>query len=107
MFLTFGILGGLLFFWALWLVTRFLLSQKKHTGGLNLYSKIALSALLGSIICLVFENGYTGLKGFLLWMVVGVGIMAHHTIVQERRQIPDASTSQLENSPHKASIRLH
>ncbi|WP_307558521.1 O-antigen ligase family protein [Paenibacillus sp. V4I7] len=107
MFLTFGILGGLLFFWVLWLVTRFLLSQKKHTGGLNLYSKIALSALLGSIICLVFENGYTGLKGFLLWMVVGVGIMAHHTIVQERRQIPDAATSQLENSPHKASIRLH
>jgi putative inorganic carbon (HCO3(-)) transporter len=106
-FLTFGILGGLLFFWALWVVTRFLLSQKNQTDGLNLYSKIALSALLGSIICLVFENGYTGLKGFLLWMVVGVGIMAHQTIVQERRQIPDAATSQLENSPHKASIRLH
>lgn len=107
MFLTFGIIGGLMFFWVLWLVTRFLLSQKKHKGGLNLYSKIALSALLGSIICLVFENGYTGLKGFLLWMVVGVGIMAHQTIVQERRQIPDAATSQLENSSHKASIRLH
>jgi putative inorganic carbon (HCO3(-)) transporter len=106
-FLTFGILGGLLFLWALWLVTRFLLSQKKQPGGITAYGKLGLSALQGSIVCLVFENGYTGLKGFLLWMVVGIGIMAHQTIVQERRQIPDAATSQLENSPHKASIRLH
>ncbi|BFT70967.1 hypothetical protein PAENIP36_24090 [Paenibacillus sp. P36] len=106
-FLTFGILGGLLFLWALWLVTRYLLSQKHQPGGITAYGKLGLSALQGSIVCLVFENGYTGLKGFLLWMVVGIGIMAHRTIVQERRQILDAAASQLEISPHKASVRLH
>ncbi|MDD9267240.1 O-antigen ligase family protein [Paenibacillus sp. GCM10023248] len=106
-FLTFGILGGFVFLWALWLVTRYLLAQKNQPGGITAYGKLGLSALQGSIVCLVFENGYTGLKGFLLWMIVGIGIMAHRTVVQERRHMPDAAASQLEIGSHKATVRLH
>ncbi|TXK83761.1 O-antigen ligase family protein [Paenibacillus sp. N3.4] len=99
-FLTFGIIGGILFFWALWLVIKYLISRRKETGGLTSYTRLALSALEGSIVCLVFENGYTGLKGFLLWMVVGIGIMAHKTIAQGRRQRIDGTAGRLEDYPN-------
>ncbi|GGA03076.1 hypothetical protein GCM10008018_56420 [Paenibacillus marchantiophytorum] len=97
-FLTFGIIGGILFFWGLWLVIKYLISKRKETGGLNPYTRLALSALEGSIVCLVFENGYTGLKGFLLWLVVGIGIMAHRMNTQERRQRTDAATGRFKDN---------
>ncbi|MNI07409.1 hypothetical protein D3C73_604160 [compost metagenome] len=97
-FLTFGVLGGILFFWSMWLIVKYLLAKTEGSVGLLSYKKMAVAALIGSLASLIFENGYTGLRGFLLWKMVGIGIVAHKTIVQGRRKGLDAAANQLENN---------
>jgi putative inorganic carbon (HCO3(-)) transporter len=97
-FLTFGIIGGFLFFRGLGLLIKFLITRREGIAGLLSYRSMAVASIVGSVASLMFENGYTGLRGFLLWKMVGIGIVAHKAITQGRRRSPDAAANELEAS---------
>ncbi|MBO9606664.1 MAG: O-antigen ligase family protein [Paenibacillaceae bacterium] len=105
-FLTFGVIGGVLFFWTLWLLGKLLISRTSGTDGSAAYGRLAAASLIGSVVCLMFENGYTGLRGFLQWMVVGLGVVTQQTIAHRRRRTADGATDEPESVAGQAPVRV-
>ncbi|ASA26025.1 O-antigen ligase family protein [Paenibacillus donghaensis] len=83
--LTFGVLGGLFFFSALAAVAKQIVSRVISKDNLQPYSRLALAAWTGAVVSLVSDNGFPGLKGYLIWMLVGLGLSAKE-ITQSRRK---------------------
>lgn len=105
-FLTFGLIGGVLFFWTLWLLGKLLLSRRVSALKPSAYRRLAAASLIGSVVCLIFENGYTGMRGFLQWMVVGIGIVTHETMANRRRRAANGTAGEPESDPFEASLRI-
>lgn len=105
-FLTFGLIGGLLFFWTLWLLGKLLLSRRDEAIQSSIYQRLAAASLIGSVVCLIFENGYTGLRGFLQWMVVGLGVVTYESAARRRREDPNGTAAERQAGPHESAVRV-
>lgn len=72
--LTFGVPGGLLFFLALGLAVKRIAGRISLKDGSQLYARLALATWIGVVVGLVSDNGFTGLKGYLVWMLIALGL---------------------------------
>ncbi|WP_187355145.1 O-antigen ligase family protein [Paenibacillus tengchongensis] len=89
--LTFGVLGGLFFFGALGAVGKQILGKVTSRGNLQPYARLALAAWMGAIVSLLSDNGFPGLKGYLIWMLIGLGLGAKEMIESRKKGIPYAA----------------
>lgn len=76
LFLTFGIVGGLAFSRALWLLAKLLWPPKlqEDSREARKYTILAFSVLIGAIAYLMFENRLVGVGGFVVWLIVASGL---------------------------------
>jgi putative inorganic carbon (HCO3(-)) transporter len=85
-FFTFGIMGGLLYFRALWLLAKQIIKRVQEDRVWNLYTRLSLSAFAGAIASLSTDNGFPGMRGFLIWFLVGLGIGAKE-MIDNRKEV--------------------
>ncbi|NGM84874.1 hypothetical protein G5B47_20950 [Paenibacillus sp. 7124] len=88
--LTFGAPGGLLFFIALGAVARQIYGRVAGTNRLQLYGRLALAAWVGAVVGLVSDNGFSGLKAYLIWMLIGLGLGVRELIEAGRKEAAPA-----------------
>jgi putative inorganic carbon (HCO3(-)) transporter len=93
-FFTFGIVGGFLYFRALWLLAKLIIKRIIEDKFWNLYTRLSLSAFAGAIASLTTDNGFPGLRGFLIWFLVGLGFGAKE-MIDNRKEV---------NTAHAAAI---
>ncbi|KAA9004678.1 hypothetical protein F4V43_10160 [Paenibacillus spiritus] len=74
LFLTFGLAGGLLFFGGLGAALRSVYKGARRGGENGIYARLALAAWAGAVASLISDNGFPGMKGYLVWMLVGLGL---------------------------------
>lgn len=75
LFLTFGIVGGLAFARAVWLLVRLLRPIRQEMDPREAkYTLLAFSVLLAAIAYLIFENRLVGLGGFVVWLFAAIGL---------------------------------
>lgn len=85
-FFTFGVVGGFLYFRALWLLAKLIIKRVLEDKAWNLYTRLSLSAFAGAIASLTTDNGFPGLRGFLIWFLVGLGFGAKE-IIDNRKEV--------------------
>jgi putative inorganic carbon (hco3(-)) transporter len=85
-FFTFGIVGGFLYFRALWLLAKQIFKRMLEDRVWNLYTRLSFSAFAGAIASLSTDNGFPGLRGFLIWFLVGLGIGAKE-MIDKRKEV--------------------
>jgi len=95
-FFTFGILGGILYFRALWLLGKIIIKRLIEDKAWNLYTRLSLSAFAGAIASLTTDNGFPGLRGFLIWFLVGLGFGAKE-IIDNRKEVNTHAAATDEN----------
>ncbi|MDF2925324.1 MAG: hypothetical protein K0R57_4238 [Paenibacillaceae bacterium] len=76
--LTFGIVGSLLLFASLYLLGKMAALTRSRAERLSqdLYARLALAALLSAVAGLLSDNVFTGIKGFVIWALIGIGLGA-------------------------------
>lgn len=89
--LTFGILGGLFFFGALGAVVKEIGAGVMRRNELQPYARLALAAWMGAVASLVSDNGFPGLKGYLIWMLIGLGLSAAELTQSRKKGMPNAA----------------
>jgi putative inorganic carbon (HCO3(-)) transporter len=95
-FFTFGIVGGILYFSALWLLAKTIIKRLIEDKVWNLYTRLSLSAFAGAIASLTTDNGFPGLRGFLIWFLVGLGFGAKE-IIDNRKEVNTHAAATDEN----------
>ncbi|MNN95752.1 hypothetical protein D3C81_2146120 [compost metagenome] len=55
------------------------------------YARLSLAAWMGAVISLVSDNGFPGLKGYLVWMLIGLGLGAKEIIDSRKKGTPHAA----------------
>lgn len=83
--LTFGIAGALFFFGALGAALKQLAVKVAKKNPMQPYARLALAAWMGAVASLVSDNGFPGLKGYLIWMLVGIGLGAREAIANRKK----------------------
>ncbi|WP_233476398.1 O-antigen ligase family protein [Paenibacillus sonchi] len=89
--LTFGVLGALFFFGALGAVIKQIVVRVTSKDSLQPYARLSLAAWMGAVISLVSDNGFPGLKGYLVWMLIGLGLGAKEIIESRKKGTPHAA----------------
>ncbi len=89
--LTFGVLGALFFFGALGAVIKQIVSRVTSKDSLQPYARLSLAAWTGAVVSLVSDNGFPGLKGYLIWMLIGLGLGAKEIIESRKKGTPHAA----------------
>ncbi|MEK4344195.1 O-antigen ligase family protein [Paenibacillus sp. FSL P4-0184] len=89
--LTFGILGAVFFFGALGAVVKQIFARVISRDQLQPYARLALATWTGAIVSLVSDNGFPGLKGYLIWMLIGLGLSAREITQSRRKGTPYAA----------------
>lgn len=89
--LTFGVLGGLLFFLALGAVVKQIAGKVLRKGPLQPYARLALATWTGAVVSLISDNGFPGLRGYLIWMLVGLGLGAKEIMDSRKKGTTDAA----------------
>lgn len=46
---------------------------------------------MGAVVSLVSDNGFPGLKGYLIWMLIGLGLSAKEITQSRKKGIPHAA----------------
>jgi hypothetical protein len=46
---------------------------------------------MGAVVSLVSDNGFPGLKGYLIWMLIGLGLGAKEIIDSRKKGTPHAA----------------
>jgi len=83
--LTFGIAGAVLFFGALGAVVKQIVVRVTLKDDQQPYARLALAAWTGAMASLVSDNGFPGLKGYLIWMLIGLGLSAKEVIESRKK----------------------
>ncbi|WP_223066913.1 O-antigen ligase family protein [Paenibacillus caui] len=78
--LTFGLAGGILFFGALGTLGKEIIAVIIGKGPLQLYARLSLAVWAGAIASLISDNGFPGMRGYLIWMLIGMGLGAKEII---------------------------
>lgn len=70
LFLTFGFLGSIAFFYAFWLLVRtcFVLRKAKS---IQLHARLGQAVSLTVLVLLCFNNGLVGIGGYVIWLLMG------------------------------------
>ncbi|WP_019913299.1 O-antigen ligase family protein [Paenibacillus sp. HW567] len=89
--LTFGVLGALFFFGALGAVIKQIVVRVTSKDSLQPYARLSLAAWMGAVASLVSDNGFPGLKGYLIWMLIGLGLGAKEIIESRKKGTPHAA----------------
>lgn len=89
--LTFGVLGALFFFGALGAVIKQIVSRVTSKDSLQPYARLSLAAWTGAVVSLISDNGFPGLKGYLIWMLIGLGLGAKEIIESRKKGTPHAA----------------
>lgn len=84
--LTFGLLGGLCFFGGLCVLGKKIIFRSLGKGPLQLYARLALAVWAGAIASLVSDNGFPGLRGYLFFMLIGMGLSAREALWQGKEE---------------------
>ncbi len=84
--LTFGVIGALFFFGALGAIAKQIVSRVISKDNLQSYARLSLAAWTGAVVSLVSDNGFPGLKGYLIWMLIGLGLSAKEIIESSRKK---------------------
>ncbi|MDT3427141.1 hypothetical protein J2Z22_002677 [Paenibacillus forsythiae] len=88
--LTFGAPGGLLFFCALGMAAKQIIAKVTGSSRLQMYGRLALATWTGAVVGLVSDNGFLGLKGYLIWMLIGLGLGAREAMDGRKKEAPHA-----------------
>ncbi|MEK3833582.1 MULTISPECIES: O-antigen ligase family protein [unclassified Paenibacillus] len=89
--LTFGVLGALFFFGALGAVIKEIGARVTRRNELQPYARLALAAWMGAVASLISDNGFPGLKGYLIWMLIGLGLSAKELNQSRKKGLPHAA----------------
>lgn len=89
--LTFGVLGALFFFGALGAVIKQIVGRVTSKDSLQPYARLSLAAWTGAVVSLVSDNGFPGLKGYLVWMLIGLGLGAREIMESRKKGTPHAA----------------
>lgn len=92
--LTFGLAGSLFFFGGLGVLGKKIIFRSFGKGPLQLYARLALAVWAGALASLISDNGFPGLRGYLIFMIIGMGLSAREAFRQEKgdRRIWNSST---------------
>ncbi|MNU00898.1 hypothetical protein D3C72_2441380 [compost metagenome] len=52
------------------------------------YARLALASWMGVVIGLVSDNGFSGIKAYLVWMLIAIGLGVRE-MREEQRKTPD------------------
>lgn len=83
-FLTFGIAGALFFFGALFFLAKKLLQRIALRDSYQPYARLAFAAWAGAVANLISDNGFPGMRGYLVWMLIGIGLWAKDASSERR-----------------------
>lgn len=89
--LTFGVAGAFFFFVALGAVVRQIVARVTRKDEQQPYARLALAAWFGAVASLISDNGFPGLKGYLIWMLIGLGLSAKEVLVSRKKGTPHAA----------------
>lgn len=89
--LTFGVLGAVFFFGALGTVAKQIFTRVTSKDKWQPYARLALAAWTGAVVSLVSDNGFPGLKGYLIWMLIGLGLGAREITQSRKKELPHAA----------------
>jgi len=89
--LTFGVAGAIFFFGALGAVVKQIVIKVTRRDVQQPYARLALAAWCGAIASLVSDNGFPGMKGYLIWMLIGLGLSAKEVIESRKKGTPHAA----------------
>lgn len=89
--LTFGAFGGLFFIWALGTVLKQIVIRVTRKDSLQPYARLSLAAWSGAIATLMSDNGFPGLKGYLIWMLIGLGLSGKEILESRKKGAPHAA----------------
>lgn len=98
--LTFGVLGSLFFFGALGVTVKQIFARVTTKDNLQPYARLALAAWTGAVVSLVSDNGFPGLKGYLIWMLIGLGLSAREVIEKRKKETPHAAAVECKITSH-------
>jgi hypothetical protein len=45
---------------------------------------LALDTWAGAVASLISDNGFPGMRGYLIWMLIGIGLWAKDVIAERR-----------------------
>ncbi|WP_138494611.1 O-antigen ligase family protein [Paenibacillus pinistramenti] len=96
--LTFGAAGGLCFFGALVFLLKNIISAVLQKGPEQLYARLSLAVWAGAAASLFSDNGFPGMRGYLIWMLIGIGLGAG-TAVRQRKEVNGFGAVQREVVP--------
>lgn len=91
--LTFGVLGAVFFFGALGVTIKQIFVRVTSKDNMQPYARLALAAWTGAVVSLVSDNGFPGLKGYLIWMLIGLGLGAREVIEKRKKETPHAAAA--------------
>ncbi len=83
-FLTFGICGAFFFFGGLFVIIKRLLVRIAERNSSQPYIRLALATWAGAVASLISDNGFPGMRGYLIWMMIGIGLWAKDVIAERR-----------------------
>ncbi|WP_379132279.1 O-antigen ligase family protein [Paenibacillus sp. sgz500958] len=83
--LTFGVAGAVLFFSGLGAVVKQIFVRVTRKDSHQPYARLALATWTGAIASLISDNGFPGLKGYLIWMLIGLGLSAKEVIDSRKK----------------------
>ncbi|MCL6601684.1 MAG: O-antigen ligase family protein [Paenibacillus sp.] len=89
--LTFGVAGAVFFFGALGAVVKQIVVRVTRKDNQQPYARLALATWSGAIASLISDNGFPGLKGYLIWMLIGLGLSAKEAIESRKKGTPHAA----------------
>ncbi|MFM9276442.1 O-antigen ligase family protein [Paenibacillus jiagnxiensis] len=82
--LTFGIPGAVFFFAGLFLIAKKLLSRIAARNSFQSYARLGFAAWVGACANLISDNGFPGLRGYVVWALIGVGLWAKDAMAERR-----------------------
>jgi len=100
--LTFGAPGVLLFSLALGVVIKQIVGRILGPVPLKPYARLALASWIGVVIGLVSDNGFSGIKAYLVWMLIAIGLGVRE-MREEQRKTPDREAYNRAEARHWAA----
>lgn len=82
--LTFGVIGGFFFFSALYVLVKRLVGRIAERTSHQPYARLALAAWAGAVASLISDNGFPGMRGYLIWMLIGMGLWVKDVLAERR-----------------------
>lgn len=84
LFLTLGVPGVTFFIAGLFLIAKKLVFRIMARNSVHLYARLGFAAWSGACANLISDNGFPGLRGYVVWVLVGIGLWAKDAVAERR-----------------------